>query len=82
MRMEGVTFIVTLLHPKSVGDIKLSSNDPMASPIIDPHYFEHAHDVRAMSEVTHVSIKQVSLFWSLLSMANICHLTEDAMFKS
>ena len=52
MRIEGVTFIVTLLHPKSVGEIRLRSTDPLDPPIIDPHYFEDQHDVRAISEVS------------------------------
>ena len=54
MRKEGVTFIVTMLHPKSIGDLTLTSTDPLAPPRIDPHYFENPHDVKVMAEVSSV----------------------------
>ncbi|XP_072045753.1 alcohol dehydrogenase [acceptor]-like isoform X2 [Amphiura filiformis] len=48
MEMKGFTIAPTFLHPKSTGEIKLSSADPMAPPIIDPNYFDHPYDMKAM----------------------------------
>jgi len=38
----------TLLHPKSIGEIRIASNDPLEKPIIDPHYLEHPDDVQLL----------------------------------
>ncbi|XP_072045754.1 uncharacterized GMC-type oxidoreductase Mb1310-like [Amphiura filiformis] len=45
---EGFTIFPIFIHPKSVGEIKLASADPMAQPFIDPNYFDHHYDVKAM----------------------------------
>ncbi len=51
MRKEGVTFIPTILHPKSRGEVRLRNTDPNSPPIIDPHYLEDEHDVKVLAEV-------------------------------
>lgn len=45
---NGKLFTVGIMapqHPKSVGEIRLRSNDPFDFPIIDPHYLENPEDV-------------------------------------
>ena len=58
LKKEGLTMTTCLLHPKSVGEIKLKSADPLAHPSIDPHYLEDPYDVKALIEVSlaHLSI--------------------------
>ena len=38
----------TLLHPKSVGCIRIDSADPFAAPVIVPNYLEHPDDMRVL----------------------------------
>ncbi|XP_070535706.1 alcohol dehydrogenase [acceptor]-like [Ptychodera flava] len=45
---EGLHFMPGLLHPKSVGDLKLKSRNPLDDPLIDPHYLEDPDDVKTM----------------------------------
>lgn len=45
-----VVYIPTLLHPKSKGEILLTSRDPLAHPIINPNYLEDKEDVRKLVE--------------------------------
>ncbi|XP_077993584.1 glucose dehydrogenase [FAD, quinone]-like [Glandiceps talaboti] len=42
---EGLTFMPCLLHPKSVGNLRLKSPDPRDFPLMDPHYLEEQEDV-------------------------------------
>lgn len=37
--------ILLIQHPKSRGEVKLASNDPLATPHIDPKYFSHPDDL-------------------------------------
>eukprot|EP00095_Tigriopus_kingsejongensis_P012431 maker-scaffold924_size80766-snap-gene-0.16 protein:Tk12431 transcript:maker-scaffold924_size80766-snap-gene-0.16-mRNA-1 annotation:"glucose dehydrogenase" len=48
--MDGYTIIPILLHPRSRGQIRLQSRDPMAPPIIEPHYFQDPQDVKILTE--------------------------------
>lgn len=41
---ESVTILPVLLKPKSVGVLRLRSNDPKDPPIIDPKYLSHTDD--------------------------------------
>lgn len=45
-----------LLRPKSVGYIKLRSNNPNDPPIIDPKYLTHPDDIHSMVEAMKISI--------------------------
>ncbi|XP_077993676.1 glucose dehydrogenase [FAD, quinone]-like [Glandiceps talaboti] len=44
----GQALIPGLLHPKSVGNLKLKSKDPLEPPLMDPHYLEEQEDVETM----------------------------------
>ena len=43
--LHGLTFLTTLLHPRSVGQIRLKSKDPLDPPVIDPNYLDDPEDV-------------------------------------
>ena len=40
----GFTIMVSLLHPRSIGSLRLQSNDPFDSPIFDPRYMTDKRD--------------------------------------
>lgn len=44
----GCTIHACQLRPKSRGEIRLNSTDPLAAPHIQPNYLSHPDDVRAM----------------------------------
>ena len=43
----GFTIAIILLHPKSVGSLRLTSTDPFDPPVIDPQYLTDKRDVEA-----------------------------------
>ncbi len=45
---HGFIILPKLLHPKSVGTIRLRSQDPFEYPIIDPNYLEAEQDVEVL----------------------------------
>ena len=45
---RGCMILPTLLYPKSVGEISLTSKDPAASPRIDPAYYQDPEDMETM----------------------------------
>jgi choline dehydrogenase-like flavoprotein len=45
---HSFTILPGLIYPKSRGDVRLRSPDPMAAPAIDPHYFENDDDVKTL----------------------------------
>jgi choline dehydrogenase-like flavoprotein len=45
---HGYSCHVCLLRPKSRGSLTLASGDPMAAPLIDPAFFQHADDMPRM----------------------------------
>lgn len=47
---EGITIFPFLLHPKSKGTLRLRSNNPDDSPLINPNYFAEEVDVKILSE--------------------------------
>ena len=47
---DGTTFLPKLLRPKSIGTIRLASNDYQDHPIIDPKYLKHPDDVQTLVE--------------------------------
>lgn len=47
----------TLARPKSIGDLKLASKDPLQSPLMNPNYLENIDDVNALVESIKLSIK-------------------------
>ena len=44
----GYCFLSGLLHPKSVGDVKLDTEDPLKPPVIDPNYLSHPDDIKVI----------------------------------
>lgn len=42
---DGFTILPTLLHPKSRGNVTLSSSNPLSSPIIQPNFLNHKDDL-------------------------------------
>jgi choline dehydrogenase-like flavoprotein len=46
----GYSLHVCCLQPKSRGEIRLASTDPLAAPVIDPRYLEHDDDAKTMLE--------------------------------
>ncbi|XP_070540940.1 alcohol dehydrogenase [acceptor]-like [Ptychodera flava] len=57
---EGYSFLLGLLHPKSTGNVRLHSRDPLDYPIIDPHYLEDPSDIKTMIKGVRVIQKLVN----------------------
>ena len=49
-RGHGLSVHACLLHPKSVGQLKLASADPMVPPLIDPAFLTHPDDIKTLIE--------------------------------
>ena len=49
-RGRGFTLFPTLLYPRSTGEIRLASRDPLAPPRIDPRYLSCEEDLRVLAE--------------------------------
>ena len=47
-RVDGFTILPTLLHPKSRGEISLSSSNPKDPPVIQPNFFEEKDDLNQL----------------------------------
>lgn len=47
-RGHGLSVHACLLHPKSVGQLKLASADPLAPPLIDPAFLTHPDDIKTL----------------------------------
>ena len=45
---HGFVIFPKLLHPKSVGSIRLKSQNPFDYPLIDPEYLEDDQDVEVL----------------------------------
>lgn len=46
--IPGFQFDINQMHPLSVGEVRLASADPLAPPIIDPHFLEKEADARQL----------------------------------
>ncbi|XP_014671615.1 PREDICTED: glucose dehydrogenase [FAD, quinone]-like [Priapulus caudatus] len=51
------SWIPSLLQPKSVGDIRLRTSDPLDYPLIDPRYYENEEDVKTMVAGIKIAMK-------------------------
>ncbi|NKY50122.1 GMC family oxidoreductase [Nocardia vermiculata] len=49
-RREAMTVFPTLIYPKSRGELRLASTDPLASPVIDPGYLSDPADMDFLVE--------------------------------
>ena len=45
---HGFSCHVCLLRPKSIGELRLESNDPQAVPLINPRFLEHPDDIESL----------------------------------
>jgi choline dehydrogenase-like flavoprotein len=45
LNKSHITFIVALMHPFSRGSVHISSTDPLAKPLINPHFLENTVDI-------------------------------------
>lgn len=48
--LTDIKIYILLLHPESVGEVKLKSNDPIDKPIINPKFFSNDADIETMYE--------------------------------
>jgi len=46
--MSSMVFQPTLLHPHSIGNIRLRTNNPLDHPIIEPNYFNNEIDAKIL----------------------------------
>jgi choline dehydrogenase-like flavoprotein len=46
----ALTVLPTLIYPKSRGEVRLASREPLAAPVIDPHYLDEPDDARLLLE--------------------------------
>ena len=63
----GFNVLAGLLHPKSVGDIKLNTQAPFDKPIIQPNYLSHPDDIDLLvkgMKICH-KIANSSSFWEI-----------------
>ncbi len=49
-KRPALTVMPTLIYPKSRGEVRLTSADPTAAPMIDPHFLEEEGDRRLLLE--------------------------------
>ena len=52
--MPGITAIPTLIRPRSVGSVRLQTNNPADPPLIDPNVFDVDEDVEEMVEALQI----------------------------
>ena len=61
---DGFTILPTLLHPKSRGEVTLSSSDPLSSPTIQPNFLSHKDDLDQLvkgGEIAFKLLKDITL---------------------
>lgn len=57
---EGMIMLISLLHPRSKGSIRLKSADPFEYPEIEPNYLGDMDDVKTMIEGVRMAQKLVA----------------------
>ncbi|XP_033739719.1 glucose dehydrogenase [FAD, quinone]-like [Pecten maximus] len=57
---ETMTFLPTLLHPKSKGTIRLKSRDPFDHPAIQPNYLQEPDDVKTLISAMRIIERLIS----------------------
>ncbi|KIJ38499.1 GMC oxidoreductase [Sphaerobolus stellatus SS14] len=54
---RGVSFFTTILRPTSTGTVRLKSNNPFDSPIVDPRYLSTEHGRTIMREAIKIFLR-------------------------
>lgn len=73
---HGYSCHVCLLRPKSVGEVTLASNDPLAAPLINPRFLEHPDDIEVLLKGFKLTRKIMDAP-AMLSMRESEYLTEN-----
>lgn len=55
--MYGITMLPSLLVPRSVGTVEITSADPGVRPTVDPHYLEHPDDMAILKNAVKTCLK-------------------------
>jgi len=50
VNQDGFTIHAYPVRPESRGEVRLTSSDPLAPPLIDPHYLESPNDLRTVRD--------------------------------
>ena len=53
---DGATICVSLLHPKSRGEVTLRSSDPTAAPIIQPNFLSEEDDLKDLIKGARIAL--------------------------
>ena len=56
-RVDGLTILPTLLHPKSSGTVSLSSSNPYDPPVIQPNFLQAKEDLLLLLKGVKLAIK-------------------------
>ena len=56
-KVDGLTILPTLLHPKSSGTVSLSSSNPFDSPVIQPNFFQEKEDLLHLLKGVKLALK-------------------------
>lgn len=56
-RYDGFTLLPSLINPKSKGELRLQSADPLAAPLINPKFLSDSQDLEQMIKGAKLAIK-------------------------
>ncbi|XP_045620582.2 L-sorbose 1-dehydrogenase [Procambarus clarkii] len=56
---SGFLFLSTCLHPKSRGQVRIVSRDPLHPPSIQPNYLHHPYDITCMRDAFKFTVRLV-----------------------
>ncbi|MBA22812.1 MAG: choline dehydrogenase [Flavobacteriales bacterium] len=56
-KVDGLTILPTLLHPKSSGTVSLSSSNPFDFPVIQPNFFQEKEDLLHLLKGVKLALK-------------------------
>ncbi|MGB2342558.1 MAG: GMC family oxidoreductase [Flavobacteriaceae bacterium] len=56
-KVDGLTILPTLLHPKSTGTVSLSSSNPFEAPVIQPNFLQEKEDLLHLLKGVKLALK-------------------------
>ena len=56
-KVDGLTILPTLLHPKSSGTVSLSSSNPFEAPVIQPNFLQEKEDLLHLLKGVKLALK-------------------------